>query len=233
MELNDILLLLSLILFAFFIWFFIKKRVGKQRATNEIWREFARMKGLQEQPAGSRGNDVSFDEEFEKVHDRPRFDDYEPFVSFSGRKRDLPFFLECIAAEGTPNRVGKFIISSGEGIKIFTRIRIGLAGPPAGLCVYRKSAWSKLGKVVGMQDIATGDPSFDRLFVVKGKDHMEVLNYLTPSRRMALQDLAGKFWRLELQGGELTLMQPGQTDRMEQLDQYLADIDRYSSALTA
>lgn len=220
---NDILLFISLILIFFLIWFSLKKRIGKQRATNETWREFARMKGLQEQSTGNNGNAVG---------DRPRFDDYMPLISFRGKSRDLPFFLECIATEGKPKRVGKFIISRGEGIGIYTRLRIGLGGHPEGFCLYRESAWSKIGKAFGMQDIATGDPSFDRLFVVKGNNQVEVLDYLTPSRRMALQGCIERYPGLDLRDGELVLIRPGQTDDMCQLEQYLSDISALSSALT-
>ncbi len=231
MQVNDILFFLSFVLAFFLIWSFLKKRIVKQRATNEIWREFARMKGLQEQSAGKRGNDVSFDEDFNKTPDRSRSDDYGRVISLLGKNGDLPFVLECIATEGTPQRVGKFNISSGEGIRIFTRLRIGLDGLPEGFCAYRETAWSRLGKVVGMQDIVTGDSAFDKVFVVKGRDPMAVLGYLSPSRRTVLRDCAEMYPFLDLREGELLLMRPGQTDRMDQLEQYLADIGQLSSAL--
>jgi hypothetical protein len=225
MQLNYIIFFLAFASLLLFLWFHFKGLIGKQRRTNEIWREFAQQRGLQERPVGSSSLDVSFDEEFDEVRDRPVFDDYEAFISFHSMNRDRPFVLECIATEGKPMRVGKLNLRSGEGIRIFTRIKIGLGDLPRGFQVYRETAWSKLGKAVGLQDIATGDASFDKLFVVKGNDQLEVLDYLTPSRRMALQGCVERYPDLNLREGELVIMQPGQTDSTEQLDRYIVDIN--------
>ena len=109
MQVNDLLFFLPFVLILLLLWLYFRRRIGKQRRTNEIWREFAQMRGLQELPVGSRGRDASFDEEFDAVRDRPVFDDYETIISLHGKIRDLPFVLECFATEGTPMRVGKLI----------------------------------------------------------------------------------------------------------------------------
>lgn len=232
MQLNDMIFFLAFSSLLLFLWFHFKGRIGKQRRTNEIWREFAQQRGLQERSVGSRSLDVSFDEEFDAVRDRQVHDDFgAAFVSFHGMNRDRPFVLECIVTEGKPMRVGRLNLRSGERIRIFTRIKIGLGDLPRGFQVYRETAWSKLGKAVGMQDIATGDASFDKLFVVKGNDKLEVLDYLTPSRRMALQRCIESYPDLDLREGELVIMQPGQTDSTEQLDRYIADINSLAAVL--
>jgi hypothetical protein len=232
MQLNDLWFFLSFVLILLLLGLYFRGRIGKQRRTNEIWREFAQQRGLQELPTGSRGRDASSDEEFDAVRDRPGFDDYETIVSFQGKNRDLPFVLECFATEGRPMRVGKFTLSSGEGIRIFTRIKIRLGDLPGGFRVYRETAWSRLGKVVGMKEITTGDAYFDKMFVVKGNDQMELLDYLTPSRRMALQGCAERYSDVDLREGELVVTLPGQTGSMEQLDRYLADFNMLAATLT-
>ena len=75
-------------------------------------------------------------------------------------------------------------------------------------------------------------PCFDKLFVVKGNDQFEVLDYLTPSRRMALLRCAERYSDLDLREGELVISQPGQTESMEQLDRYIADSNLLAAALT-
>lgn len=231
MQLDDVLFLLPFALMFLLLWLYFRRRIGKQRRTNEIWREFAQKRCLQELPVESGGRDASLDEEFDAVRDEPVYDDYETLISFHGKIRDVPFVLECVATEGTPMRVGKFTLRSGEGLRIFTRIKIRLGDLPGGFLVHRETAWSRLGKVVGMKDITTGDTCFDKLFVVKGNDQLEVLDYLTPSRRMALLKCAERYSDLSLQERELVVFQPGQTESMEQLDRYIADSDLLAAAL--
>ncbi len=48
-------------------------------------------------------------------------------------------------------------------------------------------------------DIDTGDPEFERCFVVKGIAPQAVVDYLTPSRRIALLGLRLRKKGLELQ----------------------------------
>ena len=119
----------------------------------------------------------------------------------------------------------------GDGIKIFTQIKIALAGLPPGLRVYRETTWSKLEKVVGMQDITTNDASFDKKFIIKGNDPKTVLDYLTPPRRMALLKYADELQGWELLEQGLVLVQPGQTDSMDKLNRYFSQLGLLASKL--
>ena len=40
--------------------------------------------------------------------------------------------------------------------------------------IYRKSFFSDMGKLLGMQDIEVGDPEFDEAFIIKGNDETRV-----------------------------------------------------------
>lgn len=211
MDLTDFLFAVFVLGGSLLIWFYIKGRVTKQKALNQMWREFALLNGLEEQDGDSR--------------------DHEAIVSFRGKNQGMPFVLECFATEGTPMQVGKLKLSRGEDTRIFTRMLIKLTGLPRGLRVYRETPWTKIGKAVGMQDITTGDPEFDRCFVVKGKDPQEVVDYLTPSRRIALLGHATGIKGLELQEEGLILVQPGQVANMEELGRLFSQFGSLAVAL--
>ena len=51
MQGSDILFFSPFVLAFFLIWGYMKKGMAKQKELNKIWREFADLKGLQEQPA--------------------------------------------------------------------------------------------------------------------------------------------------------------------------------------
>jgi hypothetical protein len=208
MQASDLLFFLPFVLAFFLIWARMKRRIGRQQRLNQVWREFAALRGLQEQPTKDGA-----------------------FISFRGQNQNMPFVLECIATEGTPFQIGKLKMRRGDAIKIFSRMKIELSGLPKGLRVYRETTWSKLGKTLGMQDIATGDSRFDGSFMIKGKDSTEVLTYLTPGRRMALLMHADELHGLELQEDGLILFQPNQIDSMERLDRYSSQLGSLASAL--
>jgi hypothetical protein len=230
MQTSDILFFFSLLLAFFLILGFLRRRVRRQQVLNGIWREFAERKGLQELPVRN-GHEDELAAEDDAFEDQPAANDYGTILSFRGKTGNLPFALECFATQGTPMRIGKLNMSSGDSIKVFTRIKIGLNNLPKGLRVYGKTLWSGLGKAVGMQDITTGDDSFDRTFVVKGKDPAEVINYLTPSRRMVLLAYADKLQGMELREEGLLLLKPGQTESVDLLEQIVSQMGSLASSL--
>lgn len=208
MQINDILFFLPFILAFFLIWGYMKKGMARQNRLNKIWREFADLKGLQEQSV-----------------------DQGTILAFYGKNQNLPFFIKCFATEGTPVQIGGLKMKRGDDIKTFTQIKIVLAGLPSGLRIYRETTWGKVGKVFGMQDIKTGDAAFDKKFIIKGGDPKKVLEYLTPPRRMTLLHYAETLQGLELQEVGLVLLQPGQTDSMAKLDRYFTQLGSLASEL--
>lgn len=186
----------------------MKRRIGQQQRLNQVWREFADLRGLQELPTK-----------------------HDAMSSFRGKNQNMPFVLECVAMEGTPVHIGKLKMARGDAAMIFTRMRIELSGLPEGLRVFRQNVWSKVGKALGMQDITTGDSRFDSSFMIKGNDPTAVLDYLTPGRRMALLMHADELHGLELQEEGLFLFQPNQIDSVEKLDRYSSQLASLASAL--
>ena len=52
--------------------------------------------------------------------------------------------------------------------------------------IYRKSVFSGLGKLLGMQDIEIGDPEFDEAFIIKGNNEPRVQHLFADARLRAL-----------------------------------------------
>ncbi len=92
---------------------------------------------------------------------------------------------------------------SGKHKHAFTRFAAAINTPlPQGFCLYRESVFSGVGSFLGMQDIKTGDPAIDSLFVIKGNDEngaRAVLN--RPAVRNALVQVGGNEPRFSLENG--------------------------------
>ena len=57
----------------------------------------------------------------------------------------------------------------------FTRMRAPYVNPEGfRFTIYRKSVFSGLGKMLGMQDIEVGDPEFDEAFIIKANNEPRV-----------------------------------------------------------
>jgi hypothetical protein len=52
--------------------------------------------------------------------------------------------------------------------------------------VYRKGAFSGLGKLLGMQDVEVGDAEFDEAFIIQGSDEARVRTLLADPKLRAL-----------------------------------------------
>ena len=80
--------------------------------------------------------------------------------------------------------------SSGESHVTYTRMRAPYVNPEGfRFTIYRKSLFSDLGKLLGMQDIEVGDPEFDEAFIIKGNDESKVRDlFANPKIRQMIQD---------------------------------------------
>ena len=72
-----------------------------------------------------------------------------------------------------------YAVSTGKVTVVFTRMRAPFVNPGGfRFVVYRRSAFTGLGKFFGMQDIEIGDPMFDHDFVVKSENEHRVRELL-------------------------------------------------------
>ena len=74
---------------------------------------------------------------------------------------------------------------SGDNSRTYTRYRVSFKKSLGlGLCLTREGPIARVAKKLGTQDIQTGDEDFDREVVVKGSDPQQVIEYLTPARKL-------------------------------------------------
>jgi hypothetical protein len=78
-----------------------------------------------------------------------------------------------------------YAVSNGKVIVVFTRMRAPFVNPGGfRFNIYRKSVFSGLGKLFGMQDIEIGDPPFDDGFIIQATDEAGIRSLLaSPSIR--------------------------------------------------
>ncbi len=71
----------------------------------------------------------------------------------------------------------------------YTRMRAPYVNPEGfRFTIYRKSIFSDLGKLLGMQDIEVGNSDFDEAFIIKGSDEFRVRDlFANPQIRQMIQ----------------------------------------------
>jgi hypothetical protein len=68
-----------------------------------------------------------------------------------------------------------YTVSTGRSSVTYTRLRAPYVNRDGfRFTIYRKTLFSGLGKLLGMQDIEVGDPFFDDQFIIKGNDEGKV-----------------------------------------------------------
>src|SRR5262249_44177398 len=80
--------------------------------------------------------------------------------------------------------------SDEDGKTPVTRMRAPYINPEGfRFTIYRKSVFTDLGKLLGMQDIEVGAPEFDEAFIIKGNDEGKVCGlFANPKIRQMIQD---------------------------------------------
>jgi hypothetical protein len=90
--------------------------------------------------------------------------------------------VEAVHDEWTVT-LDSYAVSAGKVVVVYTRMRAPYVNPGGfRFSIYRKSIFSGLGKMLGMQDIEIGDEAFDRDFVVKAGDESRVRELLSAPR---------------------------------------------------
>ena len=77
--------------------------------------------------------------------------------------------------KGWPITLDVYTVSTGHNHVTYTRMRAPFVSQDKlRFRIYRKSIFSGLGKMLGMQDIEVGDPVFDDAFIIKGNEESKV-----------------------------------------------------------
>jgi hypothetical protein len=83
-----------------------------------------------------------------------------------------------------------YTVSTSTTTAGFTRMRAPFVNPDGfRFNIYRKSVFSGLGKLFGMQDIAIGDPPFDDDFIIQATDEAGIRSLLAST---SIRDLLSK-----------------------------------------
>ena len=83
-----------------------------------------------------------------------------------------------------------YAVSTGKVVIVFTRMRAPFVNPDGfRFNIYRKSVFSGIGKMFGMQDIEVGDPPFDDDFIVQATDEAGIRSLLA---NPSIRDLLSK-----------------------------------------
>lgn len=109
--------------------------------------------------------------------------------------------------DGLPFRLYVAIYGTSKDRRIFTIIKVEIPGVPDGLKIYQTNVFNKFMTYLGAQDIITGDPEFDRVFVVKGDNQDEALSWLNDQRRQALLKIMGDNSSMDIREGSLHFQQ--------------------------
>jgi hypothetical protein len=99
-----------------------------------------------------------------------------------------------------------YTVSTGKSSVTFTRMRAPYANLDGFVFgVYRKGAFSRIGKWLGMQDVCVGYPEFDEAFIIKGNNEWNLRRLFSnekirqlisaqPAIRFFVDDRHGRFW---------------------------------------
>jgi hypothetical protein len=95
-----------------------------------------------------------------------------------------------------------YTVSDGHSSTTFTRMRAPYVNPEGfRFTIYRKSFFSDMGKLLGMQDIEVGDPEFDEAFIIKGNDEGKVSRLFADAKIRQMIQAQPKI-RLEVKDSE-------------------------------
>ncbi len=82
-----------------------------------------------------------------------------------------------------------YTVSNGKTSTTYTRIRAPFINKDGfKFTIYRKSIFSGIGKLFGMQDIEIGIPTFDNAFIIKGNNKLKVMQLLSDTRIRELME---------------------------------------------
>lgn len=168
--------------------------VRRGKRARESWKALARSYGLIYQPPKPLGL-------FSKKAAVAFQDPGEVYGEWEG----LPFHL-YIAVYGT-----------SKDRRVFTVMSVKIPDLPPGLTIYHENAFLAFTKLLGAQDIITGDAPFDKAFRIKGTDQSRVLAWLDERRRQAMMKTIAGDADMDIREGGLHFQQGQVVDDLEVL----------------
>jgi hypothetical protein len=104
----------------------------------------------------------------------------------------------------------------GRNDRSLTRYRVWFPVPLGlGLHVSREGLLSRLGKLMGLEDVRTGDDRFDAALMVRGADADAVRRFLTPDRRLRIELLVRTLGDVRIDDDGIAVERRGVERRIE------------------
>ncbi|MDF7798100.1 hypothetical protein P4C99_01400 [Pontiellaceae bacterium B1224] len=106
--------------------------------------------------------------------------------------------------------ISSFTKSGGNNSKTYTKYHISYHDRiPVDFKITRQTAIHKVGHAFGMQDIETGNPSFDDRALVRGMHPQKVQEFLTPDRQAMITNLLISHTDVSVSNEMIELNKPG------------------------
>lgn len=175
--------------------------VRRGKRARENWQALARNYGLQYQPP-----------KLLQIFSKKAAVAFQDPGEVNGELGGLPFHL-YIAIYGT-----------SKDRRVFTIMSVEIPELPQGLTIYHENAFLKFTKLLGAQDIITGDSAFDMVFLVKGSDPCSVLAWLDEMRRQTIIKTIAEDTDIAIREGGLHFQRGQVVDDSEVLEAALRKI---------
>jgi hypothetical protein len=96
-----------------------------------------------------------------------------------------------------------YTVSHGKSATTYTRLRAPYVNKDGfRFTIYRKGPFTRLGKLLGMQDVEVGFPEFDKAFVIKGNNEEKLRALFADSRIRQLIEMQQKKIQLTVKDNE-------------------------------
>ncbi|MCC7510070.1 MAG: hypothetical protein IT464_11975 [Planctomycetes bacterium] len=126
----------------------------------------------------------------------------------------------------TQIRINTITRGSGKNRSTYTQYHATVSSPmPSGLVLYKEGFFSKVGKMLGGEDVQIGDPAIDAAFIIKAGDLLGAHKLLSiPPVKQALLAIVGRHPGLRLDGRTLFWEESGVTHKYESLEANARDL---------
>jgi hypothetical protein len=124
---------------------------------------------------------------------------------------------------------------SGKNRTTYTQHHATINAPmPQGLVLYKEGFFSKMGKMMGGQDVQTGDRQLDDAFIIKGQDLLGIHDLLNlPPVKQALLYMIARYPGMRLDGRAVLIENTGMTGDLNRLQAIFSDLSYLVQTLDA
>ena len=223
MPFNEIILFLLVPAFGLYALISVFRRSKKDREASGVWDTFAESRGLRKAPSKTTAlTEITWRDFGRRTFESPFV--YLPGSGMevrSGENEGMDFLMEVLP-------VKKKWINLYD---IYTRMVLDVPGMPEDLRLFPETIPARIFQSLDGRDIETGDPDFDRAFVVRGQDPEATRSYLSPGRRASLTRNQSGEQSVFINEGRLFLVVPGRFADFAELNRLFSQVGELGVAL--